>query len=265
MNARRIPDHSVTGDGDLTVFLLHGAVGAKEYWRYQIAALAGAGYRVVAWDCPGFGVSPLPSPFTIETCAEAFGLLLHKEGTARNVVLGHSTGGMIAQRAYDYDPQRIHGLVLSATSAAFGNPAGSFQKTFVAEREIPPQAAPSAEDPGEQFRRTMMAPGAHGDAVELVLDTRRRMRPETFRAAIAAVARYEGRDVLPRIRVPVLAIAGEFDRAAPPAVMEKMASRIAGAEFVLMTGVGHFGWAEQPDVYNGHLLDFLRRRIGPPT
>jgi pimeloyl-ACP methyl ester carboxylesterase len=30
----RVPDYQVTGSGRVTVFLLHGIYGSKEYWRY---------------------------------------------------------------------------------------------------------------------------------------------------------------------------------------------------------------------------------------
>ena len=50
----RIPDYQVTGEGKVTIYLLHGIYGAKDYWRYQTARLVGKGYRVVAWDAPGY-------------------------------------------------------------------------------------------------------------------------------------------------------------------------------------------------------------------
>ena len=56
----RIPDHSVTGDGPVTIYLFHGAYGSKEYWKFMIARLVRRGFRVVAWDAPGYGLSPLP-------------------------------------------------------------------------------------------------------------------------------------------------------------------------------------------------------------
>jgi len=36
--AQRLPDHSVTGHGATSIFLLHGAFGAKEYWLRQTEA-----------------------------------------------------------------------------------------------------------------------------------------------------------------------------------------------------------------------------------
>jgi pimeloyl-ACP methyl ester carboxylesterase len=256
-----IADHCVTGSGEITVFLLHGAFGAKDYWRAQTKALVEAGYRVVAWDAPGYGLSPLPDPFTIEVAAQALGRLLQAVGGARNVLLGHSMGGMVAQRAYGLAPDGIHGLVLSSTSAAFGRPDGEWQQKFVADRVAPLDAGKTIAEYAPEMVPTMMKPGAAGPEVDLVVATIAGMREETFRAAIKAIVAYEGRDVLPKITVPTLCIAGALDRTAPAAVMEKMASRIAGAEFVSLDGVGHFGWAESPAVFNRVVLDFLKARL----
>lgn len=261
MPASRLPDYSVTGDGPLTVVLLHGAFGAKEYWRSQMQALSEAGHRVLAWDAPGYGLSLLPQPYSVEVAAEALLRLLNVAGGARNVVLGHSMGGMIAQRAFGLDKSSIHGLVLSATSAAFGAPDGDFQKKFVADRVAPLDQGRKIPDYAPGMLRRMMGQGASGPAVDLVIATVSQMREETFRAAIAAIAGYEGRDVLPGIDVPTLCIAGEHDATAPAEVMKKMAAKIAGAEMQVMPGVGHFGWAEQPDVFNGILLGFLQRKF----
>ena len=247
-----------------TVFLLHGAFGAKEYWRSQIEALTGAGWRVVGWDAPGYGLSRLPVPLTIDHCARALALLLEKEGGARNVVAGHSMGGMIAQQAWRHAQPRIHGYVLSATSAAFGSPDGDWQKEFVRARVAPLDAGRSIPDYAPEMLRAMMAPGASGPAVDLVIATVSQMREATFRAAVAAIVGFEGRDLLPRFDVPVLCIAGMLDKTAPAAVMEKMAAKIAGAEYVGLEGLGHFGWAEDPARFNAAMLDSLRRRC-PPT
>lgn len=245
-----------------TVFLLHGAFGAKEYWRSQVQALVRAGYRVVSWDAPGYGLSPLPQPLTIDHCAQALALLLRKEGGTRNVVLGHSMGGMVAQWAWKYAREHIHGYVLSATSASFGSPDGDWQKGFVRERVAPLDAGRTIPDYAPGMLRAMMAPAAQGPAVDLVVATVSQMREETFRAAVQAIVGYEGRAILPELDVPVLCIAGALDQTAPAAVMQKMAAKITGAEFQGLDGLGHFGWAEHPARFNAAILDFLARRIG---
>jgi pimeloyl-ACP methyl ester carboxylesterase len=63
--------------------------------------------------------------------------------------------------------------------------------------------------------------------------------------------------------VPVLCIAGMLDKTAPAVVMEKMAAKIAQAEYAGLDGLGHFGWAEDPARFNAAVLDFLARRCTP--
>ncbi len=261
MSMQTCPDFSITHPqgqpSGVTVVLLHGAFGAKEYWRAQIQALVRDGHRVVAWDAPGYGLSPLPPDFSIDFCATALCDLLRREGGACNVVLGHSMGGMIAQRAWAYAPQLIQGYVLSATSAAFGKSDGDWQREFVRQRVAPLDAGRTLPDHAPGMLRTMMAAGAAGPAVNLLIATVSLMREETFRAAVAAIATFEGRALLPTMHVPVLCVAGELDRTAPAEVMAKMATKLPRAQFVSLPGVGHFGWAEQPDAFNQLLLQFL--------
>lgn len=256
-----LPDYSVThaqGTANgTTVFLLHGAFGAKEYWRAQIECLAQRGYRIVAWDAPGYGLSPLPGGFSIDFCAKAAAALIQKEGTQRNVVMGHSMGGMIAQRAWAHAPEDIHGYIFSATSAAFGQPDGDWQREFVRQRVAPLDAGRTIPEYAPEMLRSMMAPGAHGENVDLLVATVSQMREETFRAAVTSIASYEGRALLAGMNVPALCIAGELDRTAPAVVMQKMASKMPQAQFVELQGVGHFGWAEDADQFNTQIIDFL--------
>ena len=262
----RLPDYAIhhptaAAANGTSIFLLHGAFGAKEYWREQLRALTGAGYRVVSWDAPGYGLSALPAPLTIDHCAKVLALLLAREGGARNIVMGHSMGGMIAQQAWRHARAHIHGYVLSATSASFGSPDGEWQKSFVRERVAPLDAGKTIPEYAPVMLRAMMASGANGPVVDLVIDTVSQMREETFRAAVAAIVGFEGRDLLPTFDIPVLCIAGALDATAPAAVMQKMATKIAGAEFAVLTGLGHFGWAEDPPRFNEVVLEFLQRRL----
>lgn len=60
--------------------------------------------------------------------------------------------------------------------------------------------------------------------------------------------------------MPALLVAGSDDRVAPAAVMERMAQKIPGAEYVLLEGCGHLGPMDQPEAFNQALADFLERR-----
>lgn len=242
-----------------TVFLLHGAFGSKEYWHYQAGALARAGYRIVAWDAPGYGNSAMPEGFSIDLCAQALNRLLTQLGGERNVVLGHSMGGMIAQRAWLHAREQIHGYILSATGPAFGRPDGEWQQAFIRERLAPLDQGMTIPEYAPGMLRAMMAPGADGTAVDMLIGNVSRMTPTTFRAAIHAITTFEGRAVLPTIDVPVYCLAGELDATAPQESMRKMAGKIPNAEFAAIAGVGHFAFVEQAEAFNQCILGFLER------
>ncbi len=259
----RLPDHEVVGRGSFTVYLLHGAYGSREYFREQIAALVERGYRVVAWDAPGYGLSELPQPYSIELAADACAALVEATGSRCNVLLGHSMGGIIAPlAAVKLGPQRVQGLVVSATVGSFSSKSAEDQRRFLEERIAPLTQGETLSATAEILLRTMLAPGSCGPQVERVLRVAMATRSETFVAAINAIVAYDGAPTLARVAVPTLAIAGELDDVGRPAQMRELAEQIAGAEFVAVPDAAHYAWAEQPARFNQALFDFLERRVG---
>ncbi|MCM0021200.1 MAG: alpha/beta hydrolase, partial [Tagaea sp.] len=78
-----------------------------------------------------------------------------------------------------------------------------------------------------------------------------------FAAAIKLIVTFDGRAGLPKIAVPTLCLAGEKDTNAPAAMMEKMASKILGAKFAALPGVGHLGNIEDPAAFDAAVCAFV--------
>ncbi|MBV9654904.1 MAG: alpha/beta hydrolase [Acetobacteraceae bacterium] len=97
------------------VVLLHGKNFCAATWETTIAALTGAGYRVVAIDQIGFCKSRKPEryQFSFEQLAANTHALLLSLGIARAVVVGHSTGGMLGIRYALMYPEAVEDLVLA--------------------------------------------------------------------------------------------------------------------------------------------------------
>src|SRR5690349_12205610 len=102
------------------VALLHGLGGSRTAWDPQIEALAAAGYRVAAWDMPGYGASESIEPLSFGALADAVGRWLDALGAESAHVVGLSLGGMIAQHVALRLPARVRSLALLDTSPAFG-------------------------------------------------------------------------------------------------------------------------------------------------
>ncbi|CAM3669849.1 alpha/beta fold hydrolase [Rheinheimera salexigens] len=253
-----MPDYQVAGSGETTIYLLHGAYGSKDYWQYEIKLLVEQGYRVVAWDAPGYGISPLPAQYSIRFLAQSFVKLLYATCSKRNILFGHSMGGIIAPMVYALAPEKINALVISATVESLGHLSKEFQDNFIRERIAPLNAGVALADAAAPLINAMMGPKSTGALVEKVKQVALSTPIDTFKAAIRAIVEYDGRGAVAKIKVPTLCIAGEFDPIGKVDIMAEMASKIDSSTFTVIDGTAHYAWAEQPEVFNQKLFAFLR-------
>ncbi len=98
----------------VTVVLLHGKNFCAATWDGQIAALSAAGYRVIAPDQIGFCKSSKPEryQFSFQALAQNTHALLRGLGIDKAIVVGHSTGGMLAARYALMYPEATQALAL---------------------------------------------------------------------------------------------------------------------------------------------------------
>ncbi|RMF71618.1 MAG: alpha/beta hydrolase [Alphaproteobacteria bacterium] len=95
------------------VLLLHGWPELAYSWRYQIPALAAAGYHVVAPDLRGFGDSDKPldkEAYRMSALVGDVTGLLDRLGVPRAVVVGHDWGAIITWALPFYAPERLQAL-----------------------------------------------------------------------------------------------------------------------------------------------------------
>jgi len=256
-----LPDYIAAGSGATALFLLHGVGGGKEVWAANTQPLADAGYHVIAWDTPGYGASPLVAPYSTAQVAGALKALIGHIGARRSVVLGHSMGGMIAQEAYALYPEMMDGLILSATTAAFGKPGGEWQKEFLQARFAPLDAGRSMASLADELVEGLVAPGTAAAVKQAMTRVMASVPQATYRLALTAIASFDQRQNLAKIAVPTLVLAGEHDHTASAAVMERMAQRIPGAQYRQLPGVGHIANMERPADFNTAVLEFLQQHF----
>ncbi len=97
-----------------TVVLLHGKNFCAATWGDTARGLAAAGYRVIAPDQIGFCKSSKPSgyQYSFHAMAAFTAALLDQAGAGEVVLVGHSTGGILATRFALLYPERVAKLVL---------------------------------------------------------------------------------------------------------------------------------------------------------
>src|SRR4051794_23408722 len=82
------------GEGPAVLLIHGGTLGfSADVWRRNIAPLAAAGYRVIAYDQPGFGFSDPPPDFSPRYRQAFIGKFLDAMGIAQAVLVGHSQAG----------------------------------------------------------------------------------------------------------------------------------------------------------------------------
>ena len=236
---------------------LHGVGGSHAVWERQLPYFAVRGYETRALDQPGYGGTPSVEPYDLEHVAAA---LAGQLPAAPSVLVGHSMGGFLAQEVYARHPGRVRALVLCFTSAAFGGSGSDFARQFIAARIAPLDAGQTMAQIAAQLIPAMRGARSRDDGVAHAERVMAQVPADTYRQAVRLLTTFDRRADLPRIRVPALLVAGSDDRVAPAAVMERMAQKIPGAEFVQLEGCGHLGPMDDPDSFNQALAGFLARR-----
>nr|MDQ4007142.1 4-carboxymuconolactone decarboxylase [Actinomycetota bacterium] len=84
------------------------------------------------------------------------------------------------------------------------------------------------------------------DAAATLLNSLRDADPAGYAAVCDALATFDVRHELSRIDVPVFAVAGAYDVAAPVAAMAELAHGVADGRLVVLDRVGHLAPAEAP-------------------
>jgi pimeloyl-ACP methyl ester carboxylesterase len=239
------------------VVFLHGIGTGARSFAPQIASFAAAGYQPVALDLPGYGGREPVAAMSFEALAEDVEFAIARNGLEKPVLVGHSMGGMVAQTLLRRQPDAYAAAVLSCTSPAFGNPAGDFQKKFVADRLAPLEAGRTMADVAPRAADSMMGADADPAGRAVFIEAYAAVPESTYRAAVNCLVTFDERANLGAIRIPVLCLAAEHDRNAPVAVVEKMASKIPGAYYFCLAGLGHTPNLESPRAYDAAIFNFL--------
>jgi len=242
------------------VLLLHG-LGASLYaWRKNIAAVAAAGFRVIAFDNRGFGLSDKPpAPYDNAAYARLAVALMDSLGLPSAVLIGHSMGGAIAAEVAIQYPQRVRGLVLVGSAGLGAREPLLFR---VARWPVvgPTLLAFRGRGlTGRLLRSTYFDPSkvTEADVDQYYAPV---ALPDYGRALRGVLTQFrftalDGR--LDRIAAPTLVLWGEADRWVPIGLGRALASGITRSAFLSVAQAGHSVQEEAPDEVNRLVIRFL--------
>jgi aminoacrylate hydrolase len=236
------------------LLLIPGLGGVGAFWRSQIDCLAHK-FRVIVHDHRGTGKSTTStSQYSVALMADdVLELMDHLHVDAASIV-GHSTGGVIAQTIAAWHPKRVGDLVLSA-SWAYGDPY--FRALFKLRLKVLETAGIEAY---EQFGRLLRYPPWYFERKPEALEPTVPGESGTIDVIshrINALLEFDSRGFLSRIGARTLVIGALDDAVTPRYLWNELADGLGDARVVTLATGGHFCPQTQPEAYNKHLLDFL--------
>jgi pimeloyl-ACP methyl ester carboxylesterase len=270
------------GEGPLVV-LLHGFPEFWYSWRYQIPALAEAGYRVVAPDLRGYNESDKPKGYDAylggPLSADVVGLIAAC-GEERATIVGHDWGGVIAWMTAIRHPEVVQKLVIlnaphpGAYLREIRNPAQMLRSSYVMFFQTP--IAPERLLSAANFRGLRWALRSGSQRVGAFTDEDLDRYVQAFSqpgALTSTLAYYRamGRRIIGAARQSG-AVPGEVDRrivTAPtlviwgrndPVLSQSIADpgdAVPNRKVVFIEDASHFVQADAPERVNELLLDFL--------
>ena len=254
------------------VLLLHGWACSAYSFRHQLPALAAAGFRAIAADLKGHGLSSRPTAaaeYTPDAMARWALEVVDALGCDRVALVGHSMGGGIATRLALLAPERVARLAV-VSAVGFGTvpflPAATHLPSILVERPIRTFAPRWLWHLVLHGVSGRLRPYSPRDIDEYWAPTQ---FPE-FPLVLWRLVRSFGwtplrPDERARLRMPLLVIYGGRDRVVrrggdepAEAAAEAAASADAGAQVRIIADAGHAAQEEAPDEVNRLLLDFLR-------
>lgn len=134
------------------VLLLHGFPQTSRCWVEQLAALAGAGCRAIAFDQRGYSPGARPpdtEAYKPAELVEDVRRVVDALGVEQFDLVGHDFGGMVAWMVAGHHPDRVRTLTVASTP----HPA-AFRATY--------QSAASDQGGRSEYMRTFRA-GARGE------------------------------------------------------------------------------------------------------
>jgi aminoacrylate hydrolase len=245
------------------VLFITGLGGFASFWQDQVATFAKR-FELVTFDHRGIGQSdPARMGYIVERMAVDAVALLDALEIRRAHVVGHSTGGAVAQvLAIEY-PNRLASVVLSAT---WTKADAYFRRIYALRKEILQRLGPSMylqsatllwypswwiARNNERLRQIEAQQLATFAPTEIVA------------ARIDAMLAFDRTAELGRIKTPTLVIGAEDDIVTPSYYSEELARLIPGAEVKLFPRGGHFLTHVRAREFNNAVLPFLVSHTPP--
>ncbi|MFD7668964.1 alpha/beta fold hydrolase [Streptomyces sp. NPDC059788] len=232
------------------VLLLHGNRDNHTHYA-EVQELLQDRWHTAAVDFRGHGLSsPLDRTPSPELLAEDVREITEHYGWERVVLVGHSLGSATAMTFADRWPERVAALVLMGTAATFRLP---FRRP---ETPVTRETFPDFVREANARARPVFFHERHPDTARRVCAAWSTVPFETHRQLMTLV-HPDLRDLVRRLTVPTLVVAGEHDRCTPPEQAVWIHENHQDAELAVISDTAHFMYVEDAPAVASAIDAFL--------
>lgn len=241
-------------EGSDPLIFVPGFGGIGSFWRSQQEHFSPRN-RVLTVDHRGTGSSSkMPSNYSIDQMAEDVIAVLDHAGIAKATIVGHSTGGVIAQTMAARWPTRIDRLILSST---WCKPGSYFRHVFEFRRSLLERGDFAGYHAAGLFFRYRPSDLEKNedlwtppDSVDVGITIKR------INAVLDSNVSDQARGLLHR----TLVLATNDDMLVPRFLSDELAATIPSAEYIVLKEGGHFHPETKSREFNQVVADFLVMR-----
>ncbi|MGE5536392.1 MAG: 3-oxoadipate enol-lactonase [Acidobacteriota bacterium] len=243
----------IDGPENAPVLMLSNSLGTNLHmWDAQVPEFT-KHFRVVRYDRRGHGKSGVPKgPYSMERFGRDVLAIIDALKVDKINWCGLSMGGMVGMWLGANASNRLNKMVLSNTNCHYPD------KSPWADRIRTVREKGLASFVGLNMERWFTKAFRDSNAAEIARLTEMFVatNPEGYIGCVEAIRDMDHRDLLPKIKVPTLIIAGKDDPATTVAQAEYLRDHIPGAKMVVINAA-HISNIERPQEYAKAVLDFL--------
>ena len=232
-----------SGSGPAVV-LLHGIGSGSAGWLFQLETLKG--YRLIAWDAPGYGESenlPLEKPQPADY-AQALHEFLDRLLLKDVLLVASSLGCLMAGAYAAARPERVRGMVLLGPAGGYAGDEARTQERLRQFDEL------GADGLAEKRAPTVVANDSAPIAVELCRWTQRRVSRDAYRRAVYCLGQGNLALDARKFQKKVLVACGTEDRITPETACKSIAGAFPRGEYLSLPRLGHVPHIEAPEKVN---------------
>ncbi len=247
---------------------------SAEVWGDVFEPLARAGYRPIAYDQPGYGLTDNPTDFTNSYRARFITQFMDALAIDRATLVGHSQAGGFALQTALRQPERVAALAIVSSGPLLpplpeSDGGSAPERTRAAERTpAAEREEPSLEDirrllESEVFHKRLITP----DLVE------RRHQLSIGKNLLAAAERARAREPreesqppweqLAELTVPLVMLYGENDRASAGKRARLLKEQRPQLDLRIVPAAAHMLMWDAPETFLSALLGLLARAHRP--